>query len=74
MPIAARTEGRDRIPSDMVSAIMTEGYEHLSCFTATEAGMDTHASLPRTQSQVNITQKRRNEGDSPPSHRPVLDL
>lgn len=49
IPMAARTEGSERIPSDTVSAIITEKYEHPSYFKASKAGIDTHASLPSTQ-------------------------
>ena len=61
IPIAARTEGSDRIPSDTVSAIMTEQCECLSFFKASKAGIDTHAGLPGRKSAQHHPKKRKKE-------------
>lgn len=47
MPIAARTEGRERMPSETVSAIMTdEAWASYSREDQKSAAGSTHASLP----------------------------
>ena len=75
IPMAARTEGSDRIPSDTVSAIMTEECEHPSCcFKASKAGIDTHAGLPGAKISSTSPEKIGKRSNSPPRHRPVLDL
>ena len=74
IPMAARTEGSDRIPSDTVSAIMTEECEHLSCFKASKSGIDTHAGLPGTKISSTSPKRIGKRSNSPPRHCPVLDL
>ena len=47
-PIAAKTEGRERIPKETVSAIMT--IEMSTSLPFETLGEQTHASLPRSSS------------------------
>lgn len=69
--MVARTEGRERIPSDTVSAIMT--VEVVSLWTNAFATEHTHARLPAL---LFISWQLPNAlgPNIPPGHRPVLDF